>query len=497
MSKNKQIVFNHFYKIRHDIKRSYILAPTFVDSKYLSFVNVNWLSKIHPVYAMIFSFFSKPIILQDAIKELSYFLDMSESDVKTIIKPFVNNEESVVGNYGGVESFFPKNIIIDADLLFAPVADYKPEHFSYTELDFQQSRFFTAPLTAGLMINNACVTDCVYCYANKSVKNKMLSFDRIKELIQEAKQLQLQNISVLGGEFFLYRRWKELLDLLLENGFKDSLISTKVPIGEEDIIALKPYNIPVQISLDSVNPDKLVQILKVKSNYVEKIKQTITFLDKHDMAFKVATVLTKYNDDIENLENLHNFLSNFKNLREWGIRIAFKSMYSRIDFDNIKSTKESIDKINEWIEKTKNHTKINIVHALDASEKYFDAEGGSRNFKGSRCSANYSNVFILPDGQVTVCEQMYWNPRFIIGDLTKQTIKEVWNSPRALELAFPKKENFRDVSICKKCTIFDECYTYHNKCYADVLKAYGDENWDFPDPRCKFAPKFINELNPL
>jgi radical SAM protein with 4Fe4S-binding SPASM domain len=92
---------------------------------------------------------------------------------------------------------------------------------------------------------------------------------------------------------------------------------------------------------------------------------------------------------------------------------------------------------------------------------------------------------------------MYWNPRFIIGDLTKQSIQEVWNSPRALELAFPKKENFRDKSICKKCSIFDECYACHNKCYADVLKAYGDEKWDFPDPRCKQAPPFINELSPL
>lgn len=28
-----------------------------------------------------------------------------------------------------------------------------------------------------------------------------------------------------------------------------------------------------------------------------------------------------------------------------------------------------------------------------------------------------------------------------------------------------------------------------------MLKGYGDENWDFPDPCCKFAPKFIYELN--
>ncbi|MDR1348879.1 MAG: radical SAM protein [Prevotellaceae bacterium] len=497
MNTEKKIVFNHFYKIRHDLKRSYILAPTFVDGKYSEFVDAKWLSRIHPVYAMILSFFSKPIALQDAIKELSYFLDMIESDVENLIQPFINNYEIVMGNYGGTENFFPKNIIIDADKSFAPTIDYKPEQFAYNELDLRHDRFIVAPLTMVLMINNTCVTDCVYCYANKSVKSQMLSFDRIKEIIQEAKQLQFQDITITGGEFFLYWQWKELLDLLLENGFKESLISTKVPICEEDIIALKTYDIPVQISLDSVNPNKLVQILKVKSDYADNIKQTITFLDNHNIAFKVATVLTKYNDSIENLESLHNFLLDFKNLRKWDIRVGFKSMYSRGNFDEIRTSKESIVKINKWIADVKQYSSITIEATLDTGTRYFAEEGGSRNFRGSRCSANYSNIFVLPDGQVTLCEQMYWNPRFIIGDLTKQTIKEVWNSPHALELAFPKKESFRDASICKKCTIFDECYSYHNKCYVDVLKAYGDENWDFPDPRCKFAPQFINELNPL
>ena len=130
------------------------------------------------------------------------------------------------------------------------------------------------------------------------------------------------------------------------------------------------------------------------------------------------------------------------------------------------------------------------------TERYFETEGGSRNFICGRCSANYSNMFILPDGKVTICEQMYWNPRFIIGDLTKQSIEEVWNSPRALGLAFPKQENFRDASICKKSSIFAECYQFHNKCYVDVIKGYGDENWDFPDPRCKYAPPFLYNLIP-
>jgi len=28
----------------------------------------------------------------------------------------------------------------------------------------------------------------------------------------------------------------------------------------------------------------------------------------------------------------------------------------------------------------------------------------------------------------------------------------------------------------------------------DIVKAYGKKNWDYPDPRCAFAPEMINPL---
>ena len=43
-------------------------------------------------------------------------------------------------------------------------------------------------------------------------------------------------------------------------------------------------------------------------------------------------------------------------------------------------------------------------------------------------------AFVLPDGKVSACEQLYWHPQFIIGDLKKQSIEEIWNSPKAWEL---------------------------------------------------------------
>ena len=97
-------------------------------------------------------------------------------------------------------------------------------------------------------------------------------------------------------------------------------------------------------------------------------------------------------------------------------------------------------------------------------------------------------MFILPDGKVTICEQLYWIPQFIIGDVNHNSIEEIWNSPKALQLANLCQSEIQENSKCKECTLFDKCFTKHKRCWANIIKAYGLENWDYPDPRCEQAP---------
>lgn len=112
----------------------------------------------------------------------------------------------------------------------------------------------------------------------------------------------------------------------------------------------------------------------------------------------------------------------------------------------------------------------------------------------SRCSANFYAFIVLPDGKVTICEELYWHPQFIIGDLSKQSIMEVWNSERAVELYKITKEKVRDESACKSCDQFEPCHIYKGVCWKDVLYAYGEENWDYPDPKCHKARKPLREF---
>lgn len=485
-----KILFNPFYHLRHDLKRTYILGKEFPNGKE---VNPGWISKIHPLFAMVFALLSEPVTVEEGIGRISYFLDIPEEEAKAFLSKFLNADEPFGIEYKGVQSQFPKNIIIPESEANGEIIDYTPEQFVYIEIDLEQERFFTVPLGIVFMVNNTCATDCVYCYADKQTRTSLLPFEKVKETIEAARRLNVDKFDVVGGEFFLYKEWEKLLDVLIANNYKPTLISTKIPLTEETIARYKKYDIPLQFSLDSLEEDALSRILHVKNGYGEKIKKTIASVEKYAIRFQISTVLTRYNNQISHLEKMRSFLSPFKHLVRWEIRVGFKSLYSKKGFDEIKIGAKEAALIGEWIKKIEKNCPIPILWS-ENQDKYFKSSGGSSNFVGSRCSANYSHMVLLPDGQVTICEQLYWKERFLIGDIRKNSISEIWNSPKALKLAFPQKADFRPTSACSGCEIFDQCMKFPNRCIADILKGYGEENADYPDPRCDKAPAFIYPL---
>ena len=291
-------ILNHFYKLRHDLKRSYLLSSNDVDKKYIGSVQREWMSRIHPVLAMALTLFDEPQTLSELKEVFSSFFNMPEKEAEDFIKLFLDNSKTFTINYDGVSNYLPKNIVIDVAEQFAAPVHYSPEQFAYQELDFKRERPYLAPFTLVFMVNNTCATDCVYCYANKAVKATPIAFERLKTIVEEARGLHVTKFAIVGGEVLLYKYWKELFRLLRENNLGETLISTKVPIDEETVVALKEFDLRVQISLDAIDSGRLQKILSVGSTYAGRIQHTIELLEKHQITFQVATVLTKYNNCI-------------------------------------------------------------------------------------------------------------------------------------------------------------------------------------------------------
>jgi radical SAM protein with 4Fe4S-binding SPASM domain len=234
----------------------------------------------------------------------------------------------------------------------------------------------------------------------------------------------------------------------------------------------------------------LQNLLKVKSDYLEKVIEGMYWLDENKIPFYVATILTKYNADKEQMLELSYLLTKFEYLKAWDIRVAINSLY--VDEKQVavmKADKEILRNIYEFIKsQIEPDVKYSIRYSNELLERnFYKYKSGASSF-GIKCSALSTHMFVLPDGKVTICEQFYWDPRFIIGDLTTSSIEEVWNSPKSISLLKLKSDTIQDKSPCKRCDFLERCYGRFLRCWADVQKAYGKENWDYPDPRCELAP---------
>jgi radical SAM protein with 4Fe4S-binding SPASM domain len=487
----KSYIFNHDYVLRHDQKRTYIIQ-IYANNSELR----DWVTVLHPVQAMILSFFSKPKPYNNILKEIATFLDISVDETIRIITPFLENKEDVYTEYDGHKFTFPNNILIETSKNKSPITEYKVEEFFYNETDFISKRYYTAPLNITFMPSNTCFTDCIYCYADKNSKTgKILSLERLKEIIDEAKSLHIMRFNLVGGEVFTFPKWLELISYIKKNNFFMDRLSTKFPLKEKDISNLKNIGInQIQISLDTLLPVASCQILGTTPEYIEKIKKTICLLSEYGFDITVTSILLPINCNMNDMYSIYNFIKTIPGITSWSLRPAFPSIYKPASESFIPSKKQ-IDNLFEEMEHLKAESKINIdFDKTFLNRGYVSVEGGSKNFNGAECSSNRSHIFVLPDGKVTICEQLYWKPHFIVGDLTHQSIKEVWNSEKSLWFYNLKTSQLSDSNPCKKCEIFNECYRNMNRCWAEVIKAYGDEHWDYPDPRCRLAPEMKNNL---
>jgi radical SAM protein with 4Fe4S-binding SPASM domain len=489
-------ILNPDYIYKNDVKR--ILLYTV--SKPSGQSSKSWFSMIHPVQAMILSFFSQSRSLNDTIQLISQFLAIDEKKVLQMMQPFIENEIPLKVKHNGIVFFSPKNVIIPEKQTVQRTA-FSMEDMMCEERDFKTKRLYSGPLFITLMLTNKCVTRCQYCYADTDTPlQNALTTSEIFTLIRQAHQMNLRNVDLIGGEVLLHKDWPLILKEMVRHRFYPGIISTKMPITEKIITDIKScgYTNHIQVSLDTLSSSVLETSLCVNKQYIDKVKTGLRLLNESGLGFQIATVLTRYNDQPDCISELFEFFKTLKNLKSWRITPAMNSLYKNYqNFIKIKTDRVNVENLYAFIEKEIiPHADFPIVLGRSYIDRdFYKAVNGSDSFKGARCSALNTHLFVLPDGNVTICEQLYWNSNFIIGNVRENSLTEIWNSPKAMTLVHMRKEYLQTKSKCHTCGQFQDCYEGRNRCWADVIKAYGDKNWDFPDPRCDKAPKMTYDIS--
>lgn len=473
---------NPQYSIRNEKTCSYIVKRNTIIDKEVG-VESPTVVQIPPFIGYILSAIDQG---PDSIRRISNILGIRENVVKNFVSQITENKSPILLKYGTYEIHFPKRLLLKGK--DREIEENKQLNFPFRLNGFYPSRPKT-PLSINFMVTTKCTTDCIYCYADRS-RTDDLSAKEVIDIIDEIHQLGVVNLTLTGGDVLAHPKWKFFLQRCSLYNF-NLFLSTKTPISDDDVCFLSSIGVKnIQFSLDSIVVDILKRMIRVGERYIEDVRRFFSSCEKNNITVSIRTVLTKYNSSPTDFISLNNFLCSFSNIDKWVITPAFYSEF-KSDKNDFEIANDAMKDIYMVSRSLKSHYPIlfNKINSTGYALRQFDSKEVFLA-KNQTCHANSYSMAILSNGKCTICEMLYDNKHFLIGDLRISSLSEVWNSQKALSLYSRDLLECNKKSPCRTCDLFSLCKNQIDKkiCYVDIVKSYGRESGDMPDPRCPKAP---------
>lgn len=419
----------------------------------------------------------------NSITLISERLGVSRDSIENFVRQLTENQHPLKWEYrNGISIIFP------AKLLTTEPHKLSLHDFSHNEFhplsEFAEKRP-PYPLNANIMITGKCTVKCVYCYAERQRKD--MSNKQIRSILKDLKTNGCLRVSLTGGDVFARTDWKDIIRSTCNMGYRP-FVSTKTPLTETDLEHLAEMGLrEFQFSLDSVHPSTLSNIIGANKEYIDAVKSMLATCDKLGFKLVVRSVISAYNQNIEQLESLYAFLNPHTCVRQWEITPCFHTGHQEGE-KVFAPDRDSLKKISQWFE----NKSIGIPYRLNKmdSQGYFlNRCKTCRDFTSTNpiCLGNVTTISILSDGTATVCEMLYDNEEYKLGNVCHSSVGEVWNGERALLLCNPIQAKFTQSSPCSTCSEFRNCRTSIGSkiCFSDLSKL--GLGYDFPDPRCPMS----------
>jgi radical SAM protein with 4Fe4S-binding SPASM domain len=468
------LILNPEVKLRPDGGRAILFSVNSPDS-----LQDSAFRYLYPQQAVVLSLFNGQRDLTEIKEAVAYLfnldLHIALQEVENVLDLPVNKEQTI------------RSILVEASSInHKTVRVYDPKDFivSAEEINMSDVRC-KKPCSILVLPTMRCFTNCIYCYADTGGIQRHSEFDLLlfKRLLRYAKECEIETIEFSGGDIFCRGDAFKLIECTLSENLTPT-VPTKYPLSRDQVKRLRELGLStIQISIDALSPDVIDKMMG-KQNYGEKILKTLDYLGEAGFLVRTNSVLTPYN--IRDAVNLVRYLAEKSYVYKSNFTCYARSLY-RHD-DSLFCLPSEVMVFENELNKIKSDFPNKVINFNGFPPQPYSGDENERasNFwERSFCTANRRCLVVLPNGKVTICEELYFHEYFIIGDLNKQSLMEIWNSPRALELAYPEQSLVPD-GPCKSCPDFRRCHDHLGRCVRDALKAYGQPHWPAPD--CPRSP---------
>jgi len=292
---------------------------------------------------------------------------------------------------------------------------------------------------------------CLHCGSSAGIaRENELAVNECLDVADELLELGCRQVTFIGGEIFLYKRWEKIARKLSEGGVAVNIITNAYVLREAQIEQIKFANLEnVGISVDGMeeNHDK---IRNVRGSF-RRVLEALERLNKENISIAVVTSLLNFN--FYDLDQMHNLLVN-NGVSVWQIQIA-TAMGKMAKHKGFLLNPTKVPLITKFIREKRDLQKIRI-YAGDDIGYYDENEMYLRNSPGTLCAwngcqAGLKVIGIDSIGNVKGCESIY-SDEFIEGNLREEPLTVIWHK----EGNFAYNRQFEVSNLTGKCADCDK-----------------------------------------
>lgn len=284
--------------------------------------------------------------------------------------------------------------------------------YDFFYIKFIKKKIANLPLEITIEPNNICNLQCVMCpYKRMKRKKQTMSMKLFKRIVDEAKEIGCVEIKLSQyNEPFSDKQIFERIKYIKSKGMRVSFYSNATILNKK--IREKLLENPadwIRFSVDG-STKKTFESIRVGANY-EQVCENIKslFRERNKKGQKLPVIEVYFTMLKQNKHESKEFL------KQWQGNCDFASLYP-VD------SRESEDFVN-----------INF-----------------KKFKPYPCF-NPKEAFVLSNGKVVLC-CVDINGDVVLGDLNKQSIKEIMNSKKFKETYNSQIQRRCQIPMCKRCS---------------------------------------------
>lgn len=343
-------------------------------------------------------------------------------------------------------------------------------------------KLMNTPRSVDLSITNKCNLRCKYCYhfTSEGDVGKDLPKEEWLKFFEELNECAVMDVCLSGGEPFYREDLKEIIQGIVKNRMRFSILSNGTLITDDMasfLYSTKRCN-HVQVSIDGSIPITH-DSFRGKGNFKKAINGIKT-LQKNNV--NVTVRVTIHRQNVNELDNIAKLLLEDIGLPNFSTNSASYMGLCRQNTEQIMlTTEERMIAMESLLKLVKKYNGRISAQAGPLAEGRHWIEMESLRKEGEKnlserglltsCGGVFSKMSVRADGVMIPCAQM---PNVELGKINEDSLKEIWhNHPEFKRLRERRKIPLNTFEYCKDCDYIDFC---RGGCPAVAYNVYGDEN---------------------